>query len=354
MTIRKTSQEIKKEILDFLFEGPKGINEIAEEINSNWPTTNSYLEKLKEEGAVNEILITDKMKIYRRTDDPVYFSIPFQKEIRTKTLYILKEIQNTWKKETKSDLSKTALQKIAVDVIKSCNLDLPILEFHYGMTTCASFDESNLSILNLIQEPEEKKEIDECVIKLVRERKSGGSASFERQYQYTKYNMNFYSAKEKLSNDFSKLGNCKSNKEDINKNIQGDLINLSLNFPLKLERFYFDFEEFVRNAQLILNENKSLDKNIETIRSTFNQLWDKLTTFTYFNDSKRFIQAEKKQLFEQIKELNLNFKEMGYRIYSEELESLSKEINPLELALPNSEVSKQIQSLILEGLENEK
>ena len=70
MTIRKTSSQIKKEILDFLFEGPKGINEIANKVGSNWPTTNSYLEKLKEDGAVNEILSTDKMKVYRRTDDP--------------------------------------------------------------------------------------------------------------------------------------------------------------------------------------------------------------------------------------------------------------------------------------------
>ena len=62
MATRKAPQQIKKEILDFLFEGPKGVNEIATKINSNWPTTNSYLEKLKEEGAVNEILITDKMK----------------------------------------------------------------------------------------------------------------------------------------------------------------------------------------------------------------------------------------------------------------------------------------------------
>ncbi len=119
MTIRKTSQEIKKEILDFLFEGPKGINEIANKIGSNWPTTNSYLEKLKEDKAVNEILITDKMKVYRRTDDPVYYSIPFNKEIRTKTLYLLKEIEREWKKERKTELSKTALQKLAVDVIKS-------------------------------------------------------------------------------------------------------------------------------------------------------------------------------------------------------------------------------------------
>ena len=86
MTIRKTSSQIKEEILEFLFEGPKSINEIKGKLGSNWPTTNSYLEKLKDKRLVSEVLITDKMRVYRRTDDPIYYSLPFNKETRMKTL----------------------------------------------------------------------------------------------------------------------------------------------------------------------------------------------------------------------------------------------------------------------------
>ena len=353
MATRKAPQQIKKEILDFLFEGPKGVNEIATKINSNWPTTNSYLEKLKEEGAVNEILITDKMKVYRRTDDPVYYSIPFSKDIRMKTLYILKEIEQKWKKEKMTKLSKTALQKIGVDVIKSCKLDLPVLNFHYGMTTCASFDSNNQSILSLIEEPEDKSEIINCIKKIFENKEHTGIAHEEKEYQYKKENMTFYSSKEKLTRLFLFLNKNKSANREVNLEIQKALLDLSLNFPLKLEKFYLDFENFTSNAQItLLNPDNSI-QNLEIIKRTLDQLWDKLTTFTLFNDSEYFIDKEKKQLFEQIRELNLNFKEMDYKGYIEELESAAQETNPFEIKIPQDDSSKDIQKLILEGLENE-
>ena len=60
---------------------------------------------------MNEILSTDKMKVYRRTDDPVYYSIPFSKEIRTKTLYILSEIEKEWKKKRGQTYQKRLCKK---------------------------------------------------------------------------------------------------------------------------------------------------------------------------------------------------------------------------------------------------
>ncbi len=351
MVIRKTPEQIKKEILDFLFEGPKGINEIAEKIGSNWPTTNSYLEKLKEEKAVNEILSTDKMKVYRRTDDPIYFSIPFNKEVRMKTLYILKEIEQRWKKEKGVELSKTALQKIAVEVIKKCELNLPILNFHYGLTTCASFDSSNQSIINLIREPGNKEKIISCIQTIIKEHT--GIAYKERESQYKKYNLTFYSSKEKLTRLFLFQDKNKSANKEVISDIRKGLLELALNFPIKLEKFYQDFEEFINSAQIaLLNPNNSL-QNLEIIKSTFAQLWDKLTTFTSFSDSETFIDNDKKQLFEQIRELNMNFKEMNYKGYIEELESVAQETNPFEIKMPQDDSSKEIQKLILEGLENE-
>ncbi len=339
--------------MDFLFEGPKGINEIANKVGSNWPTTNSYLEKLKEDGAVNEILSTDKMKVYRRTDDPVYYSIPFSKEIRTKTLYILSEIEKEWKKEKGTDLSKTALQKIAVDVIKSCKLNLPILNFHYGMTTCASFDSSNQNILSMIEEPKEKLDIIKCIKEILKDKKHTGIAYQEREYQYQKYDMKFYSAKENLARLFLLHKINKDTNKDINADIQRALLDLSLNYPLKLEKFYFDFENFISNSQIALLNKKNEIQNLEIIKGTLNQLWDTLTTFTSFKDSEEFIDKDNKQLFQQIRELNLNFKEMNYKSYIEELESVAQETNPFEIKISKDNSSENIQKVILEGLENE-
>lgn len=353
MTVRKTSQQIKEEILEFLLEGPKSINELKEKLGSNWPTINSYLEKLKKDGKVNEILITDKMKVFRRTDDPVYYSLPFNKDIRKKTLYVLSEIEKKWKQERGEELSKTALQKLAVDVIKSCNLNLPVLEFHYGMTTCASLDSNNEDVMNFIEKPEDEKEILSCIKEIVNDENHTGIAYKEREYQYHKYKMPFYSSKEELTRFFMFHKNNNTNKE-FKESLRQLLLNLSLNYPLKLEGFYSDFENFMGNAQIILSRNIEEDiDGLEIIKGTFTQLWDKMTTFTSFQDSEEFIEKDKRQLFEQIKELNYNFKELNYKQYVEELESLAQEINPFEINMPQSETSSEIQSLILEGLENE-
>ncbi|MEK6855944.1 MAG: winged helix-turn-helix domain-containing protein [Nanoarchaeota archaeon] len=352
MVARKTPEQIKKEILDLLFEGPKGINEIAERISSNWPTTNSYLDKLKEEGAVNEILITDKMKVYRRTDDPVYYSIPFNREIRTKTLFILREIDKAWKKERGVDLSKTALQKLAVDVIKHCNLNLPVLSFHYGLTTCASFDSSNQSILSLIEEPENKEEIIICIKEVINNKEHTGIAYKERDYQYRKYKMPFYLAKEELTKLFLFHEKDKETNKEMNLKIQKALLELSLNYPLKLERFYNDFEKFISNSQIILSTRKNEAQNLEIIKGTLTHLWDKLTTFTSFKDSESFIDRADKQLFEQIMDLNINFKEMTYQTQVEELESAAQDSDPFEINMPKDEASNNIQKLILESLES--
>src|SRR3989339_772275 len=332
MTIRKTPQQIKKEILDFLFEGPKSNNEIATKINSNWPTTSKYLEELKAERKVNEIISSDKMKVYRRIDDPIYYSLPFNKEIRIKTLYLLKEVEERWKKEKGIELSKTALQKIAVDIIKTQNLNLPILNFHYGMTTCASFDSNNKEILELVTEPKEKEKILEGIKEAFKDKRHDGIAYRERLYQYNKYN----------------------SKKTFKNELRQAILELSLNYPIKLDKFYLDFERFIRNTQIILSNGKSDEvDNLEIIKGTLIQLWDKLTAFTSFKDAEEFIDNDKKQLFEQIRELNYNFKEMNYKIYIEELESLAQGINPFEINLPAGDSSKEIQRLIIEGLESE-
>src|SRR3989339_515654 len=257
------------------------------------------------------------MKVYRRIDDPIYYSLPFNKEISIKTLYLLKEVEERWKKEKGIELSKTALQKIAVDIIKTQNLNLPILNFHYGMTTCASFDSNNKDILELVTEPKEKEKILEGIKEALKDKRHDGIAYRERLYQYNKYKMDFYLAKENLTKLFI-LYEKDNSKKTFKNELRQAILELSLNYPIKLDKFYFDFERFIRNTQIILSNKKSDEvDNLEIIKGTLIQLWDKLTAFTSFKDAEEFIDNDKKQLFEQIRELNYNFKEMNYKIYIE-------------------------------------
>jgi DNA-binding transcriptional ArsR family regulator len=352
MVTRKTPEQIEKEILDFLFEGPKSINEIAEKIGSTWPTTNSYLEKLKKSGQVNELLATEKMKIFRRTDDPIYFSLPIKKEVRLKTLFLLKEIERIWKEQGKKSISQTAMQKIAVDVIKTYNLNLPVLQFHYGMTTCASATfTNNPSIISLITEPEDKEKLEKQIREIMKHPRHTGKATEEKEYQYEKYKLPFYQARENLVKSLVILKE-KNTCEKFSKAYE-NLISLSATFPIRLEKFYPEFQEFISNVQIILLSKLNDPQKIEIVKETLNQLWEKLTNYTSFADSEEFIDPTKKQVFQQIKDLHANFKEMGYNQYKEELNSIAGEIDPFKVEIPSDEISNDIQSIILEGLENE-
>ena len=50
MVIRKTSPQIKEEILSILNEGPHSIEQLRIKLDSNWSTTNNYLQELSKEG----------------------------------------------------------------------------------------------------------------------------------------------------------------------------------------------------------------------------------------------------------------------------------------------------------------
>jgi hypothetical protein len=218
------------------------------------------------------------------------------------------------------------------------------------MTTCASFDPNNLSIISFIKEPDNKDEIIKCIKKVIPQHT--GIAHKERRTQYEKEKMFFYLAREDLMDIFTLMEKDKQKEDNINKEIQNKLLELSSNFPIKLEKYYPEFEKFISDSILILASQKK-DNQKEIIKSTFNQLWDKLTTFTSFKDSEQFIDSPDKSLFYQIMDLNLNFKEMGCKIYLEELESLTQDENPLKIKMPQDTESIEIQKLILEGLENE-
>ncbi|MBR9701726.1 hypothetical protein GOV13_02280 [Candidatus Pacearchaeota archaeon] len=338
---KKTSKQIREEIMSHLKEGPKTITEISESINSNWLTTEKFLNELMQEGnkKVVEVLSSPKMKVYRRADDPVYYGLPFPKEIRDQNIYLLSEIIKLWKLENGSYPNKTTTQKIAVEVIDDCNLDLPILEFHYGKVTCmnVSYEQDLVKVYD-ISPPKNFKEIIVCIKKVIKDVEHTGKSADERKLQYTRQKMNFYSAKEDLIKGFE-------NKE---KTIQ-NLFGLLTNFPMRLEEYYSEFNDFVSSSIALLSVD-ILEDNLLKIKEPFFSLWDLLTTSLYFKDASKFILPQKRELFEQIKKINLNFKKMGYENLATELESELISIDESKLKMPQDNESKEVQKLFLENL----
>ena len=130
MAIRKTTQQIKEEILSSLNKCPLSIEQIRKKAESNWSTINNYLEELKKERKVKEILSTDKAKIYQKIFGDTYFDIPITEEERKKFRTLFSLIIQEYKSYRKIP-SKTHLAKCAVHVIDNKDSgvnDLPISE----------------------------------------------------------------------------------------------------------------------------------------------------------------------------------------------------------------------------------
>jgi len=285
MVNKKTSKQIRDEIMSQLMEGSKTITEIGDSINSNWLTTEKFLKDLKEDKQVVEVFSSPKMKVYRRTDDPVYYSLPFSKEVRNQNIYLLSKIIKLWKEEKDSYPNKTTIQKIAVEVINDCKLDLPVLEFHYGRVTCMNVSyEYDLVEVYDISPPKNSQEIISCIKKISKEEEHTGVSSDERKLQYENEGMIFYLVKEKLIENF----------EDKEKTIQ-NLSELLSNFPMKLEDYYSEFNDFVSTSIALLSIDSNKD-NLFSIKETFFSLWDLLTTALYFKDAGKFILPQKKRI----------------------------------------------------------
>ncbi|MCH8945354.1 MAG: hypothetical protein IIA85_00330 [Nanoarchaeota archaeon] len=343
MKNKKTSEQIQEEILSQLKEGSKTITEISESINSNWLTTEKFLKNLEESKQVVEVFSSPKMKVYRRADDPVYYSLPFSKEIRDQNIYLLSKIIELWKNKNNSFPNKTTTQKIAVEVIRDCNLNLPILEFHYGKVTCMNvpYDYNLIKIYDILP-PKNSLEIIQCIKEILKRNKHTGKSYDERKLQYETEKMFFYSAKEELIKIFNK------NSE---KNLSEILTELSINFPMRLEDYYSEFNNFISTSMALLSINLNKEENLSRIKETFFSLWDLLTTASYFKDASKFIRPEKRELFEQIQNLNLNFKKMGYENLATELESELISLDESELKMPQDDESKDIQKLFLENID---
>src|SRR4030066_2316612 len=110
---RKTSDQIKDEILFSLNAHPLSIDQIRKKVESNWSTINNYLDELTKEGKVKEIISADKAKIYQRIFGDTYFDIPIsdleRKKFRTLFSLILQEYNLRKEIPTKTHFAKCAV-----------------------------------------------------------------------------------------------------------------------------------------------------------------------------------------------------------------------------------------------------
>ena len=343
---KKSRQETIESVLNFLDEKPLSIQQISEKVGSNWMTINEILEQLKAEGKVKEVVSTDKIKIIKRTDYPVFYGIPISKQYRDKTLFIASEIVKEWKNYYKGEMPlNTTLQKVAVEIINKCNLNLPILPLHYGLVTALAIkpEEQKDKIYEWTGHPE-KTIIIEAIKKEVQKHKN--KALDEEDAQYSNYDLKLFKARKEI---VSLLKHCEN--IDI-KELDGLLFKFYFLLPTDNLDVYNLFDKFLSCCTIIFI-SKEPKKNLHEIRETFVILWDLITTSMFLKEARKFISPEEMPLFELIKSFHLNSKMCTTEERISNLESIASSINPDDLDVPMDEDSIEIRRILAEGAEEE-
>jgi predicted transcriptional regulator len=311
---RKTPEQIKNEILIELENGPKNISEIAEKVKSNWMTIEKFINELRDEGKVLELISAPKSKVYASKSDLSFFYLPINSKAREKTLSLLYDLNKKWKDKTGSSPLKTTLQKLAVEFVQNNDLqnEIPILRFHYGQTLALRFEEDKGKIKSFDFDIKQEKEVDNLI-----DIYKDFSAKDAKKRQYEKPSMRFYAEKEEMWSALS---------SNDTKKAQDNLISMMTYYYPDLSQSCKLFDRLVYCAINIFN-SKDYDEILPSIKEIYSLVWDCLTTEAYFNDVERFIEPEKKELFYQIKSNYLNSKLINAKMLLDELEN---EVNSLE------------------------
>jgi len=275
MVTRKTAEQIKEEILFHLNNEPISIEQLRKKLDSNWSTTNNYLEELSREGKVKEIISADKAKIYQRIFGDTYFDIPISLEERKKFRTLFSLIIKKYKEMNKIP-NKTQLAKTAVKVIHSPEsglTELPTVWYLYGLIPLMIADTSQDYQEEFVFEHKQK--IINIIEVFIIENQDKKTKQIQKE-QHKEYNDRLY----QLSDDFLEL--IGKNSWDNNK-IFEVLNEFFIVCPLNEEfKEVFNFtERFISTIRKLSHFDK-LENNKTKILLTFDALWKFIATYKFY------------------------------------------------------------------------
>jgi len=276
MAIRKTAEQIKDEILSNLNSRLLSIEQIRKKIDSNWSTTYNYLEELKKDGKVKEIISADKAKIYQRVFGDTYFDIPISDEERKKFRALFSLIIQEYKSQGKIP-TKTCFAKCAVFVIKnedSLLTELPTVWYLYGMIPLMIADPSieYLEEIKLKHKAKIKNLISQFIIKT----ENKGTRQIETE-QHKEYGEELYVL---ADNFFRALNKCEWKNDEILRILNEFFIAAPIDseFPE-----IFDLtEKFISIIDKLGLLGVKLQEYRKEILLTFDSLWRYIALYKLF------------------------------------------------------------------------
>ena len=268
------------------------IQDISKKADVSWDCTKRHLESFVKSKIVREYNKEGKAHYQMMcpiTKSDTLFSLPLSEEHRRAIKKIYATIKIVWKQITNKPLSKTLVQKIAVDVVEQKYKDIPRGWYLYGELLVLSFeaDEDYQEILT-------KKEEVDCVKAVCRDYLGYCDASYKiRRHQYEKKDNKLYLIKEDL---MYCLG-----YSDFNDSAQKMKIRQLLNeFAVTIERTEENAvmlaiaDDFVAETLAIFRHNneEELRKARSTIMNVFKKIWILAATYEFYESLKAFYDKE--------------------------------------------------------------
>src|SRR3989338_88406 len=355
---RKAAEQIKEEILSHLKKGPISTKKLSDLLQSNWSTTNNYLEELSKEGKVREIYSRENLKVYVRSDYPVFYGLALDDKKLNDSLFLLSKIIEKWQEVKKETINKTTMQEIAVNIVKKCSLDIPIVRFHYGKVLATYLEPEKYKETIAIYRVKDPTDSDNIIKAIKDEIKNGEHSNIawkEKKKQYKQHSdMKIFNVSDDVSYILSKNTMIDTQK------ILDHLYNFLLEMPTseKYSLLFKQYHDFIGLVNFILHskefkEGKEEDKEsyLKEIADTFNSLWKTLTTVFFFEDIEYIINEEFQEITQCIKDSRI--KTYSFEI-EEKLNNLSeykKTLTPQKVELNEDE--KKIIEILLEGANEE-
>ncbi len=355
MVNRRNAEQIQEDILSHLKEGPKSIKKLSELTESTWATINTHLNNLKEENKVREILSVNNMRVFIRSDYPVFYGLPLDKEKRNLSLYLLAKIIDSWKNTHDGEIpNKTTVQKIAVEIAKNePSLNLPVVRFHYGKVLPVSIEPQNANQILIDYNVSKPKNSDDILKKINHEIKNGNHTNIawkEKKKQYEKHkDMKIYLLKDKIEY-------ASHNKDDFKAETEKIIYDFFLEIPSTQRYSYYlqRYHDFISAFEFIIHSSefeKEKKQYIQEIIEVFDSIWQSLTTQFFFEDFGSQTDKELEEIQENIEKntfeidiFQIDDKITNLLSYKKYLTIKKKELNENE---------RKIMGILLEGANEE-
>lgn len=286
---RRGTGEVAEKLLKILSDQPEtkgglSIRDISNGSGVNWETTKRYIEMFCKLNVVIELKDGEKV-LYRKVgqdEKDTLFGIPLSQENRTTIQKIYSTIRLLWKEKHDSQIYKTRLQKVAVEVVETRFKEIPRGWYLYGELLPLTIDSNEVT-------PFDHDEDIEAVRKALEMYSSCENTHEIRLHQYQSKGKKLYIKKEELATLLS---------NSLNRDLK--LFQIINEFAISVEKTENNektkaiTEAFTTSLLSICRNSDEKDLHLAkpAINDVFNRVWELIATCEYHESMKQFYDAE--------------------------------------------------------------